>query len=118
MLVEEFSIDDIDVKIWINSKGFMLAQASVTYFGLVQVHGYRVMQSKHEEDIFVDPPRIPVTCKPSVYITNPVIWKDVVEKIKMSYWQVVDQNKANDQKQTDELTDKDYEEIEKMQRKK
>lgn len=87
------SRDDIQIRLSSKQSDKYLCQATVIFFGVIETHGWRVMQSKkmHErfgEYLWIQGPRISLggkKYKEIVYINNKRTWELIHEMIYDAY---------------------------------
>ena len=97
------TIDDIEIKLKIgNSKG-LLARATVIICECIEIHGWRICESKHihkkfQEYIWIQPPSYRATTgwKPMAYINNRKLYDAIEEKMYNSYHQKRQSQQVND----------------------
>ncbi len=83
------NIEEVEIKININEKGKMLAQAELTIEDLV-IRGFRVMKSNEDESLYLSPPSIPNRRGNYTWIVqleNPQKWNELSKKVINQYWQ-------------------------------
>lgn len=82
------NIEELEIKININEKGYMLAQAELTIDDLV-IRGFRVMKSNEDESLYLSPPSIPNrrgNYTWIVKINDPKKWNELSQKVIETYW--------------------------------
>jgi hypothetical protein len=97
-----FNADDIEVKIKLNTKKSMLAQAQLT-IGHLRIIGYRIMKSDFEQGIYVQPPSVKSGSGWLwiVRFDDPELWKNVETKIKSEYLTAVENGEEVSKKNED-----------------
>lgn len=113
---------DIKIKIKLLSSSTILAQATVILFNTWEEHAWKVLKSKKIHDIFQDSVWIQSPSynaygkwKELVFIDDPELYNIVQEKIYRAYKYTKDKEESlNPSQNNNELTEKDYEAIDKM----
>lgn len=80
-------INQCQIKIKLNEKGSMLAQAEIS-FGDLLIYGFRIMQTNTGDKLFVTPPSIKSgrgNYLDIIRINNKIKWRELEEKIKTEY---------------------------------
>lgn len=103
-----FNADDIEVKIKLNAKKSMLAQAQLT-IGHLRIIGYRIMKSDFEQGIYVQPPSVN-SGRGWLWIVrfdDPELWKNIETKIKSEYLTAVENGDEEISKKNEDIIDPD-----------
>ena len=103
-----FNADDIEVKIKLNTKKSMLAQAQLT-IGHLRIIGFRIMKSDFEEGIYVQPPSVNSE-RGWLWIVrfdHPELWKNIEIKIKSEYLTAVENGEEEIYKQREDIINPD-----------
>lgn len=81
-----FDLDNLEIMIKLNQKGEMLAQVELKY-DCLRIFGYRVMKSRFEDGLYVNPPSIQAGSNWLwlVRIDNPEVWNQLQALIKNKY---------------------------------
>ena len=83
-------INQCEIKIKLNEKGNMLAQAEI-YFNVIHIYGFRIMQTNDKETLFISPPSIRSgrgNYIDIIRIEDKQKWKELETKIKQEYKKV------------------------------
>jgi len=85
-----FDLDNLKIIIKLNQKGEMLAQVELKY-DCLRIFGYRVMKSRFEDGLYVNPPSIQAGSNWLwlVRIDNPEVWNQLQALIKNRYLEEV-----------------------------
>jgi len=85
-----FDLENLEVIIKLNQKGDMLAQVELKY-DCLRIFGYRVMRSRFEDGLYVNPPSIQAGSNWLwlVRISNPEVWEQLQALIKNRYLEEV-----------------------------
>jgi len=88
------TISDIQVKVRMMDNPKLLAQATVVIFGIVEIHGWRVMPStkvhpKFQEQLWIQPPvyKAGAGWKPIIWITDIELYTEIESLIYDTYLQ-------------------------------
>lgn len=81
--------DDIVVSVVISSSKNSLARATVIFFGLIETHGWRVMQSKQMHPVFQEEIWIQSPCFKTYDSSGKPKWKENVYIDDKESWELV-----------------------------
>lgn len=79
-------INDIKIKITLSDKKPMLARATVVFFDIIEIHGWRVLESEHEHPQFGE--RIWIQAASFKVFKN---WKEIVYISDKRSWELVNE---------------------------
>lgn len=103
-----FNADDIQVKIKLNLKNSMLAQAQLT-IGHLRIIGFRIMKSDFEQGIYVQPPSVK-SGRGWLWIVrfdDPELWKNIELKIKAEYLAAAEKGEEENNNNNEVVIDPD-----------
>ena len=108
------NIDDIKVTIRFLKSKTILAQATVTFFGVIETHGWKILKSKKmhpqfQEELWIQPPSYKVGggWKSIVFIDDRKLYEQVEERIYDAFH--LAQSKKQQEESSQEGEDKEEE---------